>query len=75
MTKEYVITDNKDSVIERVDIAKKINKIELYIKKTKSRIQELDKKLEKIHLAGANKSEIKQGLELYHLNENISKEV
>lgn len=75
MSKEYVITDSKETIIERVDIEKKINKINLYVKKTVSRIQELDKKLEKIHLAGAKQSEIKKGLEWYQLNDNISKEV
>ena len=75
MTREFVISDDEESIITREEIQKKIKKISLYLNKVDSRLAQIEKELEKIHLGGADTKLTELGLEAYNLKDNISKEI
>lgn len=70
--KEFLIADDNSAVFERQDIQNKVKKLDNYIRKTNNRLQELDKKLIKIHAPGASQDQLKKGMAYYQLNDNIS---
>lgn len=72
---EFIIPDEENTIIERKDVQGKIKKLENYIKKAENRFKEIDQKLSKNHLQGADQNQIQQGLAYYQLDTSISKQV
>ena len=73
--KEYIISDNEKTIIDRKEISAKIERIEVYLRRIQMRLNNISEKKEEIHSEGAQKQLIKRGLTLLNLQNRVKKEV
>ncbi|MFA5880314.1 MAG: hypothetical protein WC860_09145 [Candidatus Margulisiibacteriota bacterium] len=72
--KEVIISDDKNTIIDKKEIETKIQKLMGYQKKVEQRLAQLSREFERICHQG-NEEQLEQGLNYYHLVSNISKQI
>ena len=72
--KPIIITDDPSTIIDKNDIDKKVQKLAMYLKKVDTRLGQLNNELAKMSMQG-NEQELTAGLDYYHLQNNISRNI
>ncbi len=72
--KEVVISDDKNAIIDKAEIAKKVTKLEGYINRVNNRIQQVNKEIAGL-LDQSEKAKVEAGLKYFHLNSAVSKSI
>ena len=70
-TKEFIISDDEDLLIDRKEAAQKLQRLTFYFAKVHSRIRAINRQLER-HRDPSSKEAIKKGLTAFKLNSDVS---
>ena len=73
--KEYIISDNEDTLIDRKEIGDKLARIEVYLRRIQMRLTNIAEKREEIASTQEQKYLVKRGLALLNLQNKVKKEV